>query len=421
MKKIPVCCFCAAAAVLCATASAAAKVTGKPHTLEDIQALGFKTVNGQSIVGTGDIAIPGADDYKSAVSVADFGAAGDGATDDTAAVAAAAAAARTAGKPLYFPRTDAGSTYLVSAPLALGDGMAVSSALGVTLKSSAGDALLVTGAGVNIRNITVAAQNGCGIVINGASGVRINDVIVSDADKDGITVSRATNVWIVGTIVKKADEKGIRLAAGAYAVSIRGCLVTGCEDGIFFDESAAGAVIVGNQLDCTASGLAGYGWHEGADNTDAIIANNTFCVGGVNLTGGSRLSLTGNCFLRIAGTTTALSIAGDEQHPLRDSVIADNTFGSFAERYSNPNGALIVSGVEKVIIRGNVLRCKMQNGNAVIGGGKVDIVVSNSRKVMVTANVVDGDINVSTGNEGLVLDGNVTIGPEPEPESTPES
>lgn len=419
MKKFQISVFVAAAAALYGAAFADGRVSGRPHTLEDLQALEFKTLNGQSIVGEGDITIPSSGDYKAAVSVADFGAVGDGASDDTAAVAAAAKAAKDAGKALYFPKTAAGSTYLINSPLALSDGMTVSSALGVTLKSSAEDALLVTGAGVNVRNITVAAPNGCGIVINGASGVRINDVIVSDADKDGITVSRATNVWIVGTIVKKADEKGIRLAAGAYAVSIRGCLVTGCEDGIFFDESAAGAVIVGNQLDCTASGLAGYGWHEGADNTDAIIANNTFCVGGVNLTGGSRLSLTGNCFLRIAGTTTALSIAGDEQHPLRDSVIADNTFGSFAERYSNPNGALIVSGAEKVIIRGNVLRCKIQNGNAVTGGGKVDIVVSNSKKVMVTANVVDGDINVSTGNEGLVLDGNVTKEPEPEP--TPES
>ena len=406
MKNIPFCGFCAAVAVLCGTAFAEGEVTGKPHSLEDIEAIPYKTVNGQSITGTGDIAIPGAGDYRAAVNVADFGAVGDGVTDDTAAIAAAAGAAKAAKKPLYFPKTASGSTYLVSAPLALTDGMAVSSALGVKLKASAGDALTVGGTGVTVANLTLSAADGSGIVVSGAANVRIRDVIVSASGADGISLAGATNVWITGAAVKGAGAKGIRLGAGAQDVKIRGCLVSGSADNIFFEASAANVVIADNQITDGTNGLSGYGWHGGAPNSDVTVANNIFRACGVNLAGGLRMSFTCNTFLAFAGNAVAFKVTGEAGHPFRDSVIADNTFGSFDNAYSNPTGALVVDGAEKVVIRGNALRREAINGKAITGTGKVDIVVSKSTKVAVTGNSVEGAVDISSGNTGVTASGN---------------
>ena len=46
---------------------------------------------------------------------------------------------------------------------------------------------------------------------------------------------------------------------------------------------------------------------------------------------------------------------------------------------------------------------------AITGSGKVDIVVAGSKKVIVSGNSVEGAIDVSSGNEGVVASGNATV------------
>jgi hypothetical protein len=45
----------------------------------------------------------------------------------------------------------------------------------------------------------------------------------------------------------------------------------------------------------------------------------------------------------------------------------------------------------------------------ITGSGKVDIVVSDSKKVIVSGNSEEGAIDVSSGNEGVVASGNATV------------
>ena len=296
MKNISISVF--AALAVCGNLTAGG-VSGKPLSLEDIQAVGFRTINGESVVGSGNIEIPGSGDYKAAVNAADFGAIGDGATDDTAALAAALAEAKKSRKPLYLPMTASGGAYLVSGPLTLEGPMSLSSALGVKLKAQSGDALKVKGSGARVSNLTVEAAQGAGIAVTEASDVILRDVIVNAAATDGIAVSGSSGIRLERVVVK----------------------------------NAAGAIIVNNQIDCSRYALAGTAFDKDAPDLGATVANNTFNAGGVNLTGGVRLNITGNSFLHFKGDAIALQLSGSAEHPLRDSTVTCNTFGSFADSY----------------------------------------------------------------------------------------
>ena len=59
-----------------------------------------------------------------------------------------------------------------------------------------------------------------------------------------------------------------------------------------------------------------------------------------------------------------------------------------------------------VQFRGNALRREAINGKVITGTGKVDIVVSNSTKVAVTGNSVEGAADISSGNTGVTASGN---------------
>ncbi len=406
MKNISISMF--AALAVCGNL-AADRVSGKPLSLEDIQAVGFKTINGESIVGSGNIEIPGSGDYKAAVNAADFGAVGDGATDDTAALAAALAEAKKSRRPLYLPKTVPGGAYLISGPLTLEGSMSLTSALGVKLRAQSGDALKVKGSGARVSNLTVESAQGAGIAVTEASNVTLLDVIVNAAASDGIALSDSTGIRLERVVVKNAASNAVRLGAGARNVHIRECLLALSPNGVYFDRNAAGAVIVNNQIDCSRYALVGTAFDKDAPDLGATIANNTFNAGGVNLTGGARLNITGNSFLHFKGDAIALQLSGSAEHPLRDSTITCNTFGSFLDSYTNPDGAIIVSGAEKLIIRGNVLRRMSDYYKAITGSGKVDIVVAGSKKVIVSGNSVEGAIDVSSGNEGVVASGNATV------------
>jgi len=135
--------------------------------LDQVKNLKFKTVNGRSLKGAGFVTVAGADSYRAVIDVADYGAVGDGRTDDTAAIMAAREAAVATGKPLFFPKNACGSTYLTRKGIILASGMVLTSDPGVVLSSASA---VLDGGGQTIR--TDLAES----LAKGVSHVRVDRV-----------------------------------------------------------------------------------------------------------------------------------------------------------------------------------------------------------------------------------------------------
>lgn len=414
--------ICMMAVVAAVTGAAFAQVDQRAHK-EDLKSLQFRTVNGESIVGDGDITLTGAGDYRAAEDVTAYGAVGDGVTDDTAAVQAACAAAKASGKPVFFPSLVSGhagtpATYLVTNTVVLGAKMRAYANPGATLKSSA-VALRLTGAGAHVSDLTVVSTAGNAIVVDGASGVMLDHVRVN-ATADAIVLAGAQNVTIVNSFVNDYDGTGVRIGADCSGVSLRNNRILGGAYAIFSEATASGSRIVGNHIASAATGIGG---HFG---TGAVFANNTVgsCTAyGVDLTGGTQLRFADNTFMYYDKTAVPFRAAG-----LVNSVVCDNTIANFVyDRYSiyvNPLGAMIFSNAEKLVVRGNVTRKDNNTGRgfaedkagdpkwpttAHVNEGKVDLHVTNSTDVQITANIVDGVIDIATGNTNVVKADNIEV------------
>lgn len=149
-------------AVFAAIAASAAAAFAAPLYMDQLEALKFKTVNGRELKGGGDIYVAATNAYRAVADVTEFGAVGDGRTDDTAAIMAARAEAVATGRPLYFPANAHGSTYLTRKGVIVESGMTVTSEPGVTLSSASA---VLDGGGSTLRKVLAkAAAKGTNIV-----------------------------------------------------------------------------------------------------------------------------------------------------------------------------------------------------------------------------------------------------------------
>ena len=138
-----------------------------------------KTVDGQSIWGSGDIETGGGGGGSTFVSVKDKGAVGDGLTDDTDAIMSATEYARANGKALYFPVGE----YLTRKSIVLTSGMRVTGEPGATLTNASA---ILNGGGKCVFSTTTA---------NASAGA--HSVSVSDASK--FTVGDEIVIWKTGS------------------------------------------------------------------------------------------------------------------------------------------------------------------------------------------------------------------------------
>lgn len=179
-----------------------------------------------SRVGTPEVNVP----YRS---VKDYGAVGDGVTDDTAAIVAAIAAMNvTQPGALYLPA----STYLVSSTITLpsgaggmliGDGqqsiIAAANGLNATV-------LVVPGGYWTLRSFGIAGNlanqtTGHGISVTGTH-CWIDSVYVDSAKVDGILLGGSTQSHkLTNVIVTASGSLGIEIAANVTDCELIGCFV----------------------------------------------------------------------------------------------------------------------------------------------------------------------------------------------------
>jgi hypothetical protein len=182
------------------------------------------------------------------VDVRDFGALGDGITDDAVAFQAAIAAAQTRSSPVYVPASP--TAYLLGATVTL-DGVAlVGEGTGSTLQLalSSGAALQLTGNGPRLSGLRLL---GPGVTAPPSSPA---DVDLSGVSLDGITVLSGTEAAILHGVEVIACQKGLVIEGGVAAII--GCRFAFNRTGMELGSGAQGSVFVSQtQLHACTSGI----------------------------------------------------------------------------------------------------------------------------------------------------------------------
>lgn len=164
--------------------------------------------------GTGAVAISAQDKMRQIASVVDFGAVGDGTTDDTAAIQAALDAAYQVFLPTGIFRIT--STISIS-----DDGSLIGEGFGsVILNDAVTRGVFTDGNNVTIASLRVIGDGSTAGHVDGrgaihcenASNVIIDNVKVVDARSTGISIGSCTNVQISNFIVDNTLEHGVYLA-----------------------------------------------------------------------------------------------------------------------------------------------------------------------------------------------------------------
>lgn len=281
------------------------------------------------------------------IDVREFGAVGDGATDDTAAINAAISQMKN-GSTLLFP---GGHTFLVTSPLAVIDRNDVHVTGGGTIKGAGVDGAIVTvGASademtrVDHIRITVSGatqSHTVGLKLDHARNVVVDNVVVEDDFTGGGAVGiLVTNGVYAGHIrdsqIHGTLSKGIQLVTGI--VSPNAIMVTGN----YFNRSAPMGSGIGLSVEAPAASVRSErnyfeSWETGievaataTDGFSSLFDHFESCTTGISLHKGRAEIMAPN----FSGTyTTGVALPGGAASS--DSRIL------YPRRYSNPSSSLI--------------------------------------------------------------------------------
>lgn len=274
------------------------RVLGVPSTVSSANANAISYLH----PGTGAVSRTQDTYNQDRVSVKDFGATGDGVTDDTTAVQNALVAA--AGKTLYFPAGD----YLITSDLSISTDytciMGEGSGSTITLQACKIHLDAVTKTthiyGCNFESINIERTSTAGPAIH-----------MAGQNSMGVTRWNMRNVRITST------GAGMQMG-GAWGWDMVGCTILGCgTHGIEIVLAADGnsSVNAGKFIGCEIQGNTNWGVYAetttGLNFLGTTIQGNT--SGGVNLQNNCRATSFFGCYFELNGTaSTARDIlAGD--------------------------------------------------------------------------------------------------------------
>lgn len=292
----------------------------------------------------------------------DYGAAGDGVTDDTAAIQRAVNAAQSSGKALFIPAgTYSISNVNVTAPVTI-----YGSGWGTVLKANAASIpLLVQNLGSAIYGVTLRdfavdgnqkGQANAGLIsLNNAIGFVVDHVYIHDGGNatdhtNGIAVSAGT------------------LGGTGSLGSITNCLIERMsKGGINFSTEAVSAYIAGN-----------------------IVRNslNYVYAPGIQVSGGFNAKVIGNHVYNNLGNGIYIGANADGPTPAKTTIVSDNHV------YNNGLGGSDVSG----IVVTNAYGAAGNFGQIIVSGNVsyghlsgYGILVANLSKISLTGNITYGN------------------------------
>lgn len=372
----------AAAASAAAASSSAASASTSAAAAAASAASAIGDPNGFQVTATGASATRSlAARFAERLSVMDFGAAGDGVTDDTGVFQAALTAA--SGKTLTVPA----GTYLISAggltvttnTTLRGEGFPVIKVGSSTLNALfavTGSNVLITGLDLlgNRDTQTSASSGSTAINVSSAlENVRIQGNKVRKWTRHGIVIGGVTSAFVTDNFVTDIYHgAGIYSGQGAAAtnVSIIGNTVTTTQWANIQLGDHDGLVVEGNICDGTAMGSGALGIGGLADNItcypygltlkNAVFSNNT-CKNsgnhGMHL-GGPSIVVSNNVILNAAQMGLLISAGGTTENPNQDLervVVVGNTIRT-SDRTSANHKGISIRNVSNFVVTGNTVR-----------------------------------------------------------------
>lgn len=362
--------------------------------------------NGASLVGftqagTGAVARTVQDELRQRVSAKQFGAVGDGITDDTAALQAAINAAASGSKKLYLPagtyKTTSGLSF--GAPIRIfGDGADVASETGTVIKptqssgialaftNAAGSfdngliledfAIIGTGSGTavglevngavwtnsRIRNITVRSMGGRAVVINDCLTANFEHVRAQGCGSDGFHISGSNGIRLYGCMSESNAGYGYYFSSNLTAGERNGPLMLACHA----EENTGGDAVYMNQY---SNPMIQGCWLQvaSASNVDRAAIHFDTCTGAMvsgnlltsNATWASfqGVKLTGSLFCSIIGNNI-------DGFAAARAIVENSTSGSNIGFGNRGNGTQGAAGVTSSSTTGSVFHTHMGTGGS---------------------------------------------------------
>lgn len=331
------------------------------------------------------------------VSITDFGAKGDGRTDNTAAIQRAFDTAKAAGKSVYIPEGVFAHAGVLRANGVSIDGAGAKSVLHATNASKS--ALFVTGDGVKVTDMTLSS----------VSGTRI-----SSYDASGLVMSGTKNFLVQNVTVKAPCGAGIIMHGASYG-TVKGSTVmdTGA-DSIHMVAKSNHLTITGNTVIRSGDdgiSVVSYQKH-GGPVSDIVVSGNSVqgndWARGLSVVGGQNVQLLGN-FVKSTADHAGVYIAQETSYQTLgvSNVLVKGNHLVDTGGTSTGHGAITIYNAGGADVRGITV-----TGNVVDDSRKTAVVVNGSRVdgVKIADNGFDGGkvsaVFVMNGAKNVALSGN---------------
>ncbi len=336
--------------------------------------------------GAGAVARTSRDKMREVVSVKDFGAVGDGVTDDTAAIQAAADAAKIWKVALHIPAGEFSHSGILTF-----DSISVYG--GGTLRSTdtttpdPQHAVVLTGNSPSIENIIIKADWG---------GVR-----QANANSAGIFINNATNFKVAGCSVADSASAGIFITQSTGGIVLNNLVTDTLADGIHVTGASTEVLIQGNKTASTGDDcIAAVSYVSNGSPVSYIkIVNNTCIDGlarGITVVGGEDILIQGNFVDNSAQAAYYLASESSYNTFAPKRVVVSNNIGQNCTTGTIATGIFISSSnpgytAKDILVSGNIFR-----------NVKTSSIIRAAEQVIFSGNIFDG---ISGGNGADVQEG----------------
>lgn len=343
----------------------------------------------------------------SELNVMDFGAKGNGVTDDTAAIQSAIDTAAQKGKTVYFPA----GVYL-SSRLQLRDHVGLKGDATWSYQKDSGAIIKLNSDEVDCL-LDISGAIGAtidGLVIDGGRlGSNIHGILESDKKVDWTVKKRTEDTFTIEKCkIKAFTGDGIRLD-GVWLFTVRHNMICGNGKNGLWVHGWDGFV-----LDNWFSGNKGAGYYAGKPNASVTMTANRIewnGGGGIVIHGGNHYNITGNYVDRSGKAAICLLNRGDEccsYITITGNVLYRNGAPNWGEPQGYENSHIYLQNVNGLVCTSNSMNVGRNDNNVGVWSPEYAIVYGQLKNGVIKDNVMHNgslkELIVNLGNNKNVIE-----------------